>query len=241
MPPLGQVSVSQSVLQEQEHNQGQAVHCKRSHLLPGTKNLIVLGGGRWELVFINFPPPDFAETQKKYRWNLTFSPRSIPEQAKLSSKTLAPTTPFDINPSHWILWNSTGDKGAAGPVAATTAVKKKQEKKATGLGALGCLGPQSWRETGPKAPAKGRHGIKAKTVNKFDLNDDEAASLGARVPRTHPEPRRPQPSRWPQVWPTPKPQWPQPYGAAELAQNGPPRCPPKAGMASKPKPLMIFF
>ncbi len=44
-----------SVLQEQEHNQGQAVHCKRSYLLPVTKNLIVLveAGGNWYLPILH--------------------------------------------------------------------------------------------------------------------------------------------------------------------------------------------
>jgi hypothetical protein len=147
-------------------------------------------------MLINFPPPDFAETQKKYRWNLTFSPRSIPEQAKLSSKTLVPTTPFDINPSRWILWNSTGDEGATGPVTATTAVKKKAREKGHGkpqvrphakaLAPLVVWGRGAGVRRAPKAPAKDRHGIKAKTVDKFDLDDDEAASLGTRVPRPHP-------------------------------------------------------
>jgi hypothetical protein len=43
---------------------------------------------------------------------------------------MAPTTPFNINPSLWLLWNSMGDEGAAGAVAVATAAKKKQEKKA---------------------------------------------------------------------------------------------------------------
>jgi hypothetical protein len=50
------ISDSCSMLQEQEHNQGQAVHCKRSYLLPGTnKNLIVLvkAGGNWYLPFFH--------------------------------------------------------------------------------------------------------------------------------------------------------------------------------------------
>jgi hypothetical protein len=49
----GQLAISNScsVLQEQEHNQGQAVHCKRSYLLPGTKNLRILveAVGNWYL------------------------------------------------------------------------------------------------------------------------------------------------------------------------------------------------
>ena len=44
-------SDSCNMLQEQEHNQGQVVHCKRSYLLPGTKILLVLveAGGNWYL------------------------------------------------------------------------------------------------------------------------------------------------------------------------------------------------
>ena len=45
---------------------------------------------------------------------------------------MAPTTPFNINPSLWLLQDSTRDEGAAGAVAVATEAKKKQEKKATG-------------------------------------------------------------------------------------------------------------
>ncbi len=93
------ISDSHSMLQEQEHNQGRAVHCKRSYLLPGTKILIVLveAGGNWYLPI--FPPPDFTETHKKYRWIFTFPPRSIPEQAKSSSNP--PSSPNCLDWTQW--------------------------------------------------------------------------------------------------------------------------------------------
>ena len=34
----------------------------------------------------------------------------------------------------------------------------------------------------PKVSAKGKHGIKAKAINKFDSDNNEAASHGTRVP-----------------------------------------------------------
>jgi hypothetical protein len=43
-------------------------------------------------------------------------------------------------------------------------------------------GPRASTKRTPKVPAKGRHGIKAKTVDEFDSDDDKATSLGARVP-----------------------------------------------------------
>jgi hypothetical protein len=76
-----------------------------------------------------FSPAYFAETQKKYRWDLTFSPRSLPEQSKSSSKTIALTTPLLINPS---LWMSMGNGGAAGAAAMATLAGKKQQKKTPG-------------------------------------------------------------------------------------------------------------
>ncbi len=50
------VSDSHSVLQEQENNQGQAVHCKMSYLLPGTNKIhivLVEAGGNWYLPFFH--------------------------------------------------------------------------------------------------------------------------------------------------------------------------------------------
>ena len=43
---------------------------------------------------------------------------------------MAPTTPFNINPSLWLLWNSTGDEEGAGAVAVATSAEKRQGKKA---------------------------------------------------------------------------------------------------------------
>jgi hypothetical protein len=43
---------------------------------------------------------------------------------------MAPTTPFNINPSLWLLWNSMGDEGGAGAVAVAMSAKKRQGKKA---------------------------------------------------------------------------------------------------------------
>jgi hypothetical protein len=43
-------------------------------------------------------------------------------------------------------------------------------------------GREAGARRAPKALAKGGHGIKARTVDEFDSDDDEAASLGARDP-----------------------------------------------------------
>jgi hypothetical protein len=83
----------------------------------------------WELVLPNFPLPDFAETQKKYRWNFTISPRSIPEQAKSSSKGIMAPKFLLIDPS---LRGGTGDGGTLGAVACATLVRKRKENKALG-------------------------------------------------------------------------------------------------------------
>jgi hypothetical protein len=43
---------------------------------------------------------------------------------------MAPTTPFNINPSLRLLWNSMGDEGGADTVAVATSAEKRQGKKA---------------------------------------------------------------------------------------------------------------
>jgi hypothetical protein len=78
-------------------------------------------------------------------------PRCLREQAKSSSKKMAPTTPPIINPSLWILRMDSGDGGIAGAVAVATSERKKQGKKALGglktlkvsnnFGPAGCRNP----------------------------------------------------------------------------------------------------
>ena len=43
---------------------------------------------------------------------------------------MAPTTPFNINPSLWLLQNSMGDERGAGAVVVAMSAKKRQGKKA---------------------------------------------------------------------------------------------------------------
>jgi hypothetical protein len=43
---------------------------------------------------------------------------------------MAPTTPFNINPSLWLLQNSRGDEGGTGAVVVSTLAEKRQGEKA---------------------------------------------------------------------------------------------------------------
>ncbi len=171
---------------------------------------------------------------------------------------MASTTPFNINPSLWLLWNSTGDEEGAGAVAVATSAEKRQGKKAlktlkisNNFGSAGRRNPPRaakldggvsgpeiaggmprkrsedgtpWKKAqggeesfllrldcerayaaasakanppsiaadkyndpenrggAPKAPAKGGHGVEAKTVNENDSDNDEITSVGAKKP-----------------------------------------------------------
>jgi hypothetical protein len=80
-------------------------------------------------------------------------PRSLHEQAKSSSKKLAPTTPPLINPLLRILRMDSGDGGTAGAVAVATSERKKQKKKA--LGGLETLKvSNNFRPAGPRNPPR---------------------------------------------------------------------------------------
>jgi hypothetical protein len=211
---------------------------------------------RWKLVCCTFPTPEFY---KKSAADCTFSPGSLREKQpiQVTLNTMAPTTPFNMNPFLWLLQNSTGGEGGAGTVAVVTLAKKRQGKKALktlkilnnfgsagrrnplpakldgGVSRLEIAGrmPRKRSEDGTpckkargreepflfrlncervyaaasakanppsiaadkyndpedwggalKAFVKGGHGVKVKTVNKNDSDDDDIMSIGAKKP-----------------------------------------------------------
>ena len=68
------------------------------------------------------------------------------------------------------------EKAKANP-SAITAKQDNQDDRANQ-----CWANDGHGKTGvPKAPAKGRNGVEVETINEYDLDNDEVASIGARV------------------------------------------------------------
>jgi hypothetical protein len=105
------------------------------------------------------------------------------EQAR--STTMTSTLPFGSVGMAWgmrrpqvqWLWPRLPRKSKRkGPQEASSTAPRRA------LAASAVRGHGAGARRAPKAGAKGGHGVEAKTVNKYNLDDDEAVSIGARVP-----------------------------------------------------------
>jgi hypothetical protein len=93
--------------------------------------LIVSGRGKGELVSTILPQIIIeGKPPKVTPWPSLFAQKPSWNKPNQVKNMMAPTTPFNINPSRRLLQNSTGDEGCAGAVAVVTSAKKRQGEKA---------------------------------------------------------------------------------------------------------------
>ncbi len=97
----------------------------------GLEILIVSGRGKGELVSTILPQIIIkGKPPKVTPWPSLFAQEPSWNKPNQVKNTMAPTTSFNINPSRWLLQNSTEDEGGPGKVAVATSAKKRQGKKA---------------------------------------------------------------------------------------------------------------
>jgi hypothetical protein len=151
---------------------------------------------------------------------------------------MAPTTPFNINPSFWLLRNSTGDEGGAGAVAVATSAKKRQGKNALKTLKIS----NNFRSAGRQNPLRAAK-----------LDGGSGPEVAGRTPRKRSKDRTPcKKARGGEESFLFRLDRERAYAAASAKVNpppspptsmmtrrtrvGPPRRPQRAGMASRPKP-----
>ncbi len=128
--------------------------------------LIVSVRGKGELVSTILPQISIeGKLSKVTPWPSLFAQKPLWNKPNQVKNMMAPTTPFNINPSLRLLQNSTRDEGGAGAVAVATSAKKRQGKKdlktlkiLNNFRLAGCQNPTSCqaKRRGERAADRGR-------------------------------------------------------------------------------------